>query len=106
MGMEDFFAQLPRGKEDKPLLFGMGPLTYDFHDIDGLYFMLDRRLSGCLLLMRAKPMNPEVAGRITLNGKEIKKYVLTSMMQMGYMWIRKSTNTLDNPSLKEPSVWM
>ncbi len=87
MGMEDFFAQLPRGKEDKPLLFGMGPLTYDFHDIDGLYFMLDRRLSGCLLLMWAKPMNPEVAGRITLNGKEIKKYVLTSMMQMGYMWI-------------------
>lgn len=87
MGMEDFFVQLPRGKEDKPLLFGMGPLTYDFHDIDGLYFMLDRRLSGCMLLMWAKPMNPDAAGRITLDGKEIKNYVLTSMMQMGYMWI-------------------
>lgn len=87
MGMEDFFAQLPREKEDKPLLFGMGPLTYDFHDIDGLYFMLDRRLSGCLILMWAKPMNPDVVGRITLDGKEITKYVLTSMAQMGYMWI-------------------
>lgn len=87
MGMEDFFAQLPRGKEDKPLLFGMGPLTYDFHDIDGLYFMLDRRLSGCMILMWAKPMNPGITGRITLDGKEIKKYVLTSMAQMGNMWI-------------------
>ena len=87
MGMEDFFARLPRGKEDKPLLFGMGPLTFDFHDIDGLYFMLDRRLSGCLILMWAKPMNPEISGKITLEGKEIKKYVLTSMAQMGYMWI-------------------
>lgn len=87
MGMEDFFARLPRGKEDKPLLFGMGPLTFDFHDIDGLYFMLDRRLSGCLILMWAKPMNPENSGKITLEGKEIKKYVLTSMAQMGYMWI-------------------
>ena len=48
MGMEDFWEQLPTGKEDKPLLFEMGPLEYDFHDIDGLYFMLDRRLSGCI----------------------------------------------------------
>ena len=34
MGMEDFWEQLPTGKEDKPLLFEMGPLEYDFHDID------------------------------------------------------------------------
>lgn len=54
MGMEDFWEQLPTGKEDKPLLFEMGPLEYDFHDIDGLYFRLDRRLSGCLLMMWAK----------------------------------------------------
>ena len=36
MGMEDFFASLPTGKSDAPLLFGMGPLVYDFHDVDGL----------------------------------------------------------------------
>lgn len=87
MGMEDFFAQLPTGKDDKPLLFGLGPLTYDFHDIDGLYYMLDRRLSGCLILMWAKQMNPDVIGHVTLDGREIPGYVLTSMMQMGYMWI-------------------
>lgn len=85
--MEDFFAQLPKGKEDNPLLFGMGPLVYDFHDIDGLYFMLDRRLSGCMILMWAKQMNPEISGRITLDGRGIENYVLTSMKQMGDMWI-------------------
>ena len=85
--MDSFFAQLPPGKEDKPLLFGMGPLTYDFHDIDGLYFMLDRRLSGCLLLMWAKPMNPNVRGKVIFEGKEISKWVLTSMKEMNGMWI-------------------
>ncbi|MGL6201223.1 MAG: glycoside hydrolase family 3 C-terminal domain-containing protein [Lachnospiraceae bacterium] len=87
MAKGNFFAQLPRGKEDKPLLFSMGELTYDFHDIDGLYFMLDRRLSGCLILMWAKPMNPDVTGTVTLNGTEIEKCVLTSIMQMGDGWI-------------------
>ena len=69
MGMEDFWEQLPTGKEDKPLLFEMGPLEYDFHDIDGLYFMLDRRLSGCLLMMWAKPMNPDIQGTVTLDSR-------------------------------------
>lgn len=87
MGMEEFFAQLPRGKEDKPLLLEMGPSVYDFHDIDGLYFMLDRNLSGCLIMMWAKPMNPEAAGRITLDGKEIPRYVIKPMAEMGGMWI-------------------
>lgn len=87
MGMEDFFAQLPRGKEDRPLLFATGEMTYDFHDIDGLYFMLDRRLSGCMVLMWAKPMDPETKGRVFLDGKEISGYVLTTMAQMGHLWI-------------------
>ena len=60
MNAAELFASLPRGKEDKPLLFAMGPLVYDFHDIDGLYFMLDRKLSGCLVMMWAKPMDPEI----------------------------------------------
>lgn len=87
MSQTDFFAQLPRGKEDKPLLFAMGPLTYDFHDVDGLYFMLDRKLSGCLIMMWAKPMNPDLKGRVLLDGREIKGYVLQSMALMGDMWI-------------------
>lgn len=87
MGMEEFFAQLPREREDKPLLFSMGPLVYDFHDIDGLYFMLDRKLSGCIVMMWAKPMNPEIKGRITLDGKEVNGWGNQFMEIMGNMWI-------------------
>lgn len=87
MDQNEFFAQLPTGKEDKPLLFGTGPLTYDFHDVDGLYFMLDRKLSGCLILMWAKPMDPEVKGYITLDNKPVKNYVCQPMAMMQGMWI-------------------
>lgn len=85
--MEDYFSQLPTGKEDKPLLFGMGPLEYDFHDIDGLYFMLGRQLSGCLLMMWSKPMNPQVMGIVTLDGKAVDGCVNRYMETMGNMWI-------------------
>lgn len=87
MAIEDFFSSLPRGKSDKPLLFGMGPLVYDFHDIDGLYFMLDRKLSGCLILMWAKPMDPAFTGTVTLDGVAIQGSVLQPMAMMGGMWI-------------------
>lgn len=87
MGMEDFFASLPRGKEDKPLLFGMGPLVYDFHDIDGLYYMLDRKLGGCLVMMWAKPMNGEIQGRVTLDGMPVSGCVCRFMAIMANMWI-------------------
>lgn len=87
MNAAELFANLPRGKEDKPLLFAMGPLVYDFHDIDGLYFMLDRKLSGCLVMMWAKPMDPEVAGTVTLDGEPVEGCVLHPMAAMGGMWI-------------------
>ena len=87
MGMEDFWEQLPTGKEDKPLLFEMGPLEYDFHDIDGLYFMLDRRLSGCLLMMWAKPMNPDIQGTVTLDSRVVSGCINQYMEVMGNMWV-------------------
>lgn len=74
-------------KEDQPLLFAMGPLEYDFHDIDGLYFMLDKRLSGCLLLMWSRPMDPQVTGIVTLDGKTVDGCVNQYMEAMGQMWI-------------------
>ena len=83
MGMEDFWEQLPTGKEDKPLLFEMGPLEYDFHDIDGLYFMLDRRLSGCLLMMWAKPMNPDIQGTVTLDSRVVSGCINQYMEYVG-----------------------
>lgn len=87
MGMEEFFSSLPMGKEDAPLLFGIGPLVYDFHDVDGLYYMLDRRLGGCLIMMWAKQMDDSVTGKVTVDGKEIRGSVLTSMDMMQGMWI-------------------
>ncbi len=87
MGTEDFWTQLPTGKEDKPLLFAMGPLEYDFHDIDGLYYMLDKKLSGCLTMMWAKPMNPEIMGKVTLDGRPVENVVNQFMEAMGNMWI-------------------
>ena len=85
--MENFWEQLPTGKNDRPLLFEMGPLEYDFHEIDGLYYMLDRRLSGCLLLMWSKPMNPDVTGTVTLDGKTVPDCTLLPMAAMNDMWV-------------------
>ena len=87
MDMAEYFASLPRGKEDKPILLPMSDMVYDFHDIDGLYFMLDRRLSGCMLFMWSKPMNGDISGRVTVDGREISGTVIESMVIMGGMWI-------------------
>ncbi len=85
--MEGFWAQLPVGKEDKPLLFEIGSLEYDFHDIDGLYYMLDRRFSGCMVMMWSKPMNPKKEGGVTLDGKTVNGWVSCLMPSMGDMWV-------------------
>ena len=59
----------------------------DFHDIDGLYFMLDRRLSGCLLMMWAKPMNPDIQGTVTLDSRVVSGCINQYMEVMGNMWV-------------------
>ncbi len=82
----EFFAQLPRGKEDKPLLFGFGPITYNRDEVDGLYYMLDRDFSGCLLLTFAKPMDPTVQGWASLDGELLPPCVLKHMPLMMNMW--------------------
>ena len=85
--MNSIFADMPMKKEDKPLLVAMGPLVYDYHDVDGLYYMLDRRLSGCMIFLWSKQMNPEIKGRVIVNDKSVGHTVLTSMHQMNGMWI-------------------
>ena len=42
MGMEEAIGEILTAKDQKPMLFEISPLEYDFHDIDGLYYMLDR----------------------------------------------------------------
>ena len=87
MDAADFFANLPRGKEDIPLLFTFGPLSYDFHEIDGLYAMLDKDFSGCVMLTFAKPMNDTIRGRVTLDGKEVAHHYLKFMPIMNNLWV-------------------
>lgn len=86
MDMQAFFANLPRGKEDKPMLLCFGEIPYNCDDVDGLYYMLDRDFSGCAVLNFAKPMNPDISGRATLDGVELPKCVLKHMPVMMDLW--------------------
>ena len=87
MDPREFFEKLPRGKADKPLLFSWGEIIYDRHDIDGLYTMLDKDFSGCILLNFAKPMDASVTGTVTLDGKPVKHCYLKFMPIMNNMWV-------------------
>lgn len=49
MELEQLLSSLPRGKDDKPFLFGIFPNTYNPDDIDGTYYMIDKDFSGCFL---------------------------------------------------------
>lgn len=49
--------------------------------------MLDRKLSGCLLLMWTKPMNPKVEGTVLLDGVPVEGCVSQYMAVMGNMWV-------------------
>ncbi len=84
--MQEFFANLPRGKEDKPMLLAFGEISYNPDDVDGLYYMLDRDFSGCAVLQFAKPMDPEIPGRATLDGVELPKCVLKMLPVMMGLW--------------------
>jgi len=87
MDETDFFAQLPTGKTDKPLLFAFGPLEYSRTDIDSLYYMLDREFSGCLMMGFAKPMDTSVQGWASIDGERLPQPVLKFMPIMGNLWV-------------------
>lgn len=87
MGMEDAIGQILTAKDQKPMLCEIGPLEYDFHDIDGLYYMLDRKLSGCLLMMWTKPMDQNAEGTVLLDGIPVEGCVSQYMSVMGNMWV-------------------
>ena len=87
MNPQDFFAQLPRGKEDKPMLLNLAPAEYSRTDIDGLYYMLDRDFSGCLILPFSKDMNPEVKGIASIDGRQLPPCVVKQMPLMYNLWV-------------------
>ena len=100
MGMEDAIGQILTAKDQKPMLFEIGPLEYDFHDIDGLYYMLDRKLSGCLLLMWTKPMDPNAEGTVLLDGVPVDGCVSQYMAVMGNMWVLGSRFAAESPNME------
>lgn len=87
MGLDELFADFPRGKEDKPLCMPVGSLTFDPYDIDGGYTDLDPAADGCVVLMFTKNMDPAVAGRATLDGVPLPKCILKCMPQMMGLWV-------------------
>ncbi len=86
MDDKELFVQLPHGKRDKPLLLSTGPITYNRDDVDGLYYMLNRDFSGCLLLTFTKPMDPDIAGWASLDGELLPSCVLKRMPSMMNRW--------------------
>lgn len=82
-----FIASLKRGKEDRPIVFGREPLIYDIDDIDGLYYMLDRRLGGCLVLLWSKPMDEKRAGTVTVDGVPLPGCLTMQTTVMGGIYI-------------------
>lgn len=76
----DFF-NLPRGKNDKPIAFAIG--EFDIDEIDGTFYMLDRRFKGCAVFMFSKLIDEDVIGKITINGNTIDKYLVLNLTNMG-----------------------
>ena len=58
-------------------------LTYDVDDIDGKWYMLEHRFSGCLVLRFTKKMNEDIYGHVTCNGKELPEGIIKSMEAVG-----------------------
>lgn len=52
------------------------PLEFNYQEVDGMFYMLDRDISGCLTLPCMKPMNESVTGTVTLAGVPIKGCML------------------------------
>ncbi len=87
MDPQDFFAKLPRGKDDKPMLLTFAPAEYSRTDIDGLYYMLDRDFSGCMILPFSKDMNPAIQGTASIDGRPLPPCVLKQLPLMYNLWV-------------------
>lgn len=87
MELQELFASLPRGKNDKPMALPTDDLVFDPGNIDGAYDMLDPAASGCVILMFSKDMDPAVSGKATLEGVPLPKCILKCMPQMMGLWV-------------------
>jgi beta-glucosidase len=74
------------GKEDKPIVVsrtGGIEFDYDLDDVDGMFVMLNRALTGCVVIGFSKPMNEAIRGTVTVDGKAVERFVWMSLPFMG-----------------------
>src|SRR5438094_7181839 len=83
----DLRSRIPSGPEDAPVLLTRGSaLEFDVDDVDGRLFMLDRDFGGTATAAFSKPMDPSVAGVVTIDG-EPADYVLKQLTVGGGRWV-------------------
>lgn len=66
----------PLENNEKPVLISLVPgnvFMFDLDEIDGQLAMLNRSFSGCVVASFSKRMNEEVFGKVTIQGKELRK---------------------------------
>jgi beta-glucosidase len=72
-------------KAEQPQVDARGAETYNIDDIDGKWFMLEHRFSGCVVVRFTKTMDDTVYGRITCGGRELPQGVIESIEVAGGM---------------------
>lgn len=81
---------IPNGPEDKPFIFltqyGDSVITYDIHDKDGHFYMLDHDFEGCTELAFSKPVLPE-SGKVMLDGEPVPYIVKPVKLYMEVIMI-------------------
>lgn len=70
-------------KTELPKVDWRGSEAYNIDDIDGKWYMLDHRFSGCVVVRFTKTMDESIYGRITCNGRELPKGVIKSIEVAG-----------------------
>lgn len=81
---ENFWENIPRGKQDPPVLIWdiSRPFPYDFNDPDSQYVMFNRDLEGCIAIPFSKTMSP-IPGKAQWNEIEIP-CVIASVKLSGF----------------------
>ena len=78
--------QAKPGKEEKPRIVsrtGGNEFSYDLDDVDGLYVMLNRAFTGCVIVGFSKPMNEDIRGNVTVDGQEVDQFHWMTLPFMG-----------------------
>ncbi|MGN0432963.1 MAG: glycoside hydrolase family 3 N-terminal domain-containing protein [Bilifractor sp.] len=78
MNEQDFWASIPHGKNDPPMLLWdiTKPMPYDFNEPDSQYVMFNRELAGCIAVPFTKRMT-SAGGETSVDGKPVSSRICT-----------------------------